>query len=80
MHCIGEYPTQESNYQMNQIDLLRTRYNVPVGYSTHEDPRKFDSIVVAIAKGYTFVIASSDLFILNNWADEAEQVISTFKA
>ena len=38
------------------------------------------NVETALAKGYTFVIASSDLFILNNWADEAEQVISTFKA
>lgn len=52
MHCVGEYPTERKNLQLNQIDLLRKRYpEVPVGYSTHESPDNFDSIKIAIAKG-----------------------------
>jgi hypothetical protein len=52
MHCVGEYPTQPNNLQLNQIDLLKNRYpNIPIGYSTHEEPNEFDAIQIAIGKG-----------------------------
>ncbi len=52
MHCVGEYPTKESNLELNQIDILRQRYpEVPIGYSTHEYPNNFDAIKIAIGKG-----------------------------
>jgi sialic acid synthase SpsE/mannose-6-phosphate isomerase-like protein (cupin superfamily) len=52
MHCVAEYPTADKNLQLNQIDLLRTRYaKVPVGYSTHESPDNTTSVKIAIAKG-----------------------------
>jgi sialic acid synthase SpsE/quercetin dioxygenase-like cupin family protein len=52
MHCVGEYPTQINNLQLNQIDLLKERYpNVPIGYSTHEEPNEFNAIQIAISKG-----------------------------
>ena len=52
MHCVGEYPTQKANLQLNQIDLLRERYpGIAIGFSTHEEPDNTDSIKVAIAKG-----------------------------
>lgn len=54
MHCVGEYPTQLDNLQLNQIDLLKNRYpNIPIGYSTHEEPNEFDAIQIAIGKGIT---------------------------
>lgn len=52
MHCVGEYPTQKTCLELNQIDLLRARYpKVRIGYSTHEDPENFDSVKIAVAKG-----------------------------
>jgi sialic acid synthase SpsE/quercetin dioxygenase-like cupin family protein len=52
LHCIGEYPTSESNFQLNQIDLLKRRYvDVEIGYSTHESPDECESVMMAIAKG-----------------------------
>lgn len=52
MHCVAEYPTNNQHLQLNQIDLLRTRYpNIPIGYSTHEDPDNVDAVKIAIAKG-----------------------------
>ena len=52
MHCVGEYPTLIDTLNMNQIDLLKRRYpDVPVGYSTHEEPDNTESIQIAIAKG-----------------------------
>jgi sialic acid synthase SpsE/quercetin dioxygenase-like cupin family protein len=54
MHCVGEYPTAESDLQLNQIGLLRRRYsNVEVGYSTHESPQELDAVKMAVAKGAT---------------------------
>jgi 2-dehydro-3-deoxyglucarate aldolase len=37
------------------------------------------NIEIALAKGYTFIIASSDLFILNSWAENAGKLISRNK-
>lgn len=55
MHCVGEYPTENKNLQLNQIDFLRSRYeNVVIGFSTHEPPENYDSIKIAIAKGARF--------------------------
>lgn len=52
MHCVAEYPTENKNLQLNQIDLLRNRYpNINIGFSTHENPYNLDSIKMAIAKG-----------------------------
>ena len=52
MHCVGEYPTKEENLQLNQIDLFRNRYqDVPIGFSTHEEPDNYTPIMAAIAKG-----------------------------
>lgn len=54
MHCVAEYPTENQNLQLNQIDLFRVRYpNVPIGYSTHENPVNVDAVKIAISKGAT---------------------------
>ncbi|HVO85383.1 MAG TPA: N-acetylneuraminate synthase family protein [Syntrophobacteria bacterium] len=52
MHCVAEYPTQDADLSLNQIDLLRTRYpKIKIGYSTHEKPDNIDAIKIAVAKG-----------------------------
>jgi len=52
MHCVGEYPTTPDHLQVNQITQLKERYpDVPIGFSTHEDPQNYDSIYVAFGKG-----------------------------
>ncbi|MBF0380062.1 MAG: N-acetylneuraminate synthase family protein [Magnetococcales bacterium] len=52
MHCVAEYPTATENLQLNQIDFLMERYpDIPIGYSTHEEPSQSDIIALAIAKG-----------------------------
>jgi 2-dehydro-3-deoxyglucarate aldolase len=38
-----------------------------------------DSVKAALAMGYTFIIASSDLFVLDAWANSAERVIQGFR-
>lgn len=34
-----------------------------------------ENVEAAIQKGYSFIIASSDLFVLNSWANQADNVI-----
>lgn len=36
MHCVSTYPTPESDLNLNQIEMLRHRYGLNVGYSGHE--------------------------------------------
>ena len=54
MHCVGEYPCERNHLELNQISFLKNRYiDIPIGFSTHEDPDNFDSIRIAIAQGAT---------------------------
>jgi sialic acid synthase SpsE/quercetin dioxygenase-like cupin family protein len=54
MHCVGEYPTELKNLQMNQIDLFKNRYeDVVIGFSTHEHPDDSQAVKLAVAKGVT---------------------------
>ena len=52
MHCVGRYPTDHQDLQLNQIDLLKERYpNIAIGYSTHEHPTEYRAVGIAIGKG-----------------------------
>jgi len=39
-----------------------------------------ENIAIAIDKGYTFIIASSDLFVLNSWAEKAGQLMNSYRS
>ena len=54
MHCVGEYPTNDKDLKLDQIDYLIKNYSgVNIGWSTHEHPNNFASIMIAVAKGAT---------------------------
>ena len=36
MHTVSTYPTKEEDLNLQCIETLRKRYNLPVGYSGHE--------------------------------------------
>lgn len=79
LHCVGEYPTQADHLEINQIDLLRARYEgVPIGFSTHEEPDNFISIGVALAKGARIfekhVAVKTDKYEINAYSATPEQV------
>jgi len=38
-----------------------------------------ENVERAIERGYTFIIASSDLFVLNSWAQKAGQTMNSFR-
>jgi mannose-6-phosphate isomerase-like protein (cupin superfamily) len=79
MHCVAEYPTADEHLQLNQIDLLKQRYqHIQVGFSTHESPDNVDSIKMAVAKGATVfekhVGVPTERFPLNAYSANPEQV------
>jgi 2-dehydro-3-deoxyglucarate aldolase len=39
-----------------------------------------NSVKQALSMGYTFIIASSDLFVLNTWAQDAASIMKEFRA
>jgi sialic acid synthase SpsE/mannose-6-phosphate isomerase-like protein (cupin superfamily) len=52
LHCVGEYPTEDSNLELNQITFLKENYpDCRIGYSTHENPNNYDNVKIALAKG-----------------------------
>ncbi len=79
MHCVAEYPTPASNLQLNQIDLLRSRYpHIPVGFSTHESPEDVTGVVMAIAKGAVIferhVGVKTERYGLNGYSAQPHQI------
>ncbi len=36
MHCVSDYPCAEDKVNLKMIEVLKNRYNLPVGYSGHE--------------------------------------------
>lgn len=79
LHCVGEYPTHIDTLNMNQIDLLKRRYpDVPVGYSTHEEPDNVESIQTAIAKGASIfekhVAVETEVFKKNDYSATPDQI------
>jgi len=52
MHCVAVYPTPDNQLALNRIDMLKKRYkDVPIGYSTHENPKNVVAGGLALAKG-----------------------------
>lgn len=52
MHCVAIYPTLVQDLQLNQIDILKSRYPfLTIGYSTHEEPDNYSAVQIAVAKG-----------------------------
>ena len=35
LHCVSKYPTQDQEVNLQVIDILKRRYNVPIGFSDH---------------------------------------------
>jgi sialic acid synthase SpsE/mannose-6-phosphate isomerase-like protein (cupin superfamily) len=82
MHCVAAYPTTDSDLQLNRISRLRERYSeIPVGYSTHENPNNMLAAPLALAMGAVILERhvgseadgatlnqySSEVTILNEW-------------
>jgi len=81
MHCVGIYPTNNSNLQLNRIEWFKRRYNdIEVGFSTHESPDQLLPAAVAVGKGvmifekHVGLEDKSQNFELNAYSANPEQV------
>ena len=85
MHCVAIYPTPPENLNLNQIDFLKNRYpEVPVGFSTHEDPNLTWPVQIAQAKGAQMferhVGMESEKYSLNAYSSTPAQLMNWFKS
>jgi sialic acid synthase SpsE/mannose-6-phosphate isomerase-like protein (cupin superfamily) len=79
MHCVSIYPTPDDRMQLNQIELLRTRYpKTTIGFSTHERPDELMPVAVAVAKGARMlerhVGVETDTIKLNGYSSTPAQL------
>jgi N-acetylneuraminate synthase len=84
-HCVSQYPCEDQDLQLNQIDFLRNRYpGVTIGFSTHEYHDWSSSIQMAYAKGArTFerhIDIDADGRSVSPYCSLPEQVDTWFKA
>lgn len=51
-HCVSNYPSDDSDLQLNQIDFWKNRYSDnPIGFSSHDFTDITRSHIAAVAKG-----------------------------
>lgn len=79
MHCVAEYPTQNEQLQLNQIDYYRSSFpDIRIGFSTHEDPNNMMPVRLAVAKGAKIfekhVGVPTDTITLNGYSANPAQV------
>ena len=48
LHCVSQYPAQHENIHLNAMNTLKARYDVPVGYSGHEQDNIISIAAVAM--------------------------------
>ncbi len=85
MHCVSIYPTPFEQLELNQLDLYKRRYpDIPIGWSTHEDPNATGPVQIAVAKGATLferhVGIDTETVSLNAYSSTPEQVDNWLKA
>ena len=73
MHCISIYPTENDNLQISYIKNLIKRYgDVPIGWSTHENPEDFRPSTLAYSCGANIIEKhigiDSKKYKLNNYS------------
>ena len=77
MHCISIYPSNDYDLQISFIKSLKKRYpQIPIGWSTHEDPKTFLPSSLAKACGAEMferhVGINSKKYKLNKYSMEPE--------
>ena len=62
-----------------ELKVIETCKESGISCGTQLSDFNSDSVKAALAMGYTFIIASSDLFVLDAWANSAERVMQGFR-
>jgi sialic acid synthase SpsE/mannose-6-phosphate isomerase-like protein (cupin superfamily) len=83
MHCVGKYPTLENDLQLKRIAKMAQRYSgIPIGYSTHEDPKNLSASIIALGMGATIferhVGFDSETFRLNKYSSGPNELENWF--
>ena len=56
LHCVAIYPTPDTANNLSRIDLLKKRYpDIPIGFSTHENPDNFSNVQMQLLKVLQFL-------------------------
>lgn len=84
-HCVSQYPSEDSELELNQIDFIRHRYpGHTIGFSTHEYHDWSSSLMMAYAKGArTFerhIDIEMDGVPVSSYCSLPEQADAWFKA
>jgi N-acetylneuraminate synthase len=85
MHCVALYPTPGDKLRLNQIEQLKNRFpDVPVGFSTHENPGNYSAVQIAYAKGARLferhVGLETDKYKLNAYSSNPVQIAKWIQA
>ena len=85
MHCVAIYPTPNDKLRLNQINVLKERFpDVPIGFSTHEDPDNYAAIQIAYGKGARLferhVGMETEEHKLNRYSSRPEQIARWIEA
>ena len=85
MHCVALYPTPSDMLRLNQVEYFKNRYpEVPIGFSTHENPDNFSAIQIAYAKGARLferhIGIENNKYKLNKYSSHPEQIDNWIKA
>jgi N-acetylneuraminate synthase len=85
MHCVALYPTPGDKLRLNQIEQIKNRFpDVPVGFSTHENPDNYSAVQIAYAKGARLferhVGLETDKYKLNAYSSGSVQIAKWIQA
>ncbi len=85
MHCVSVYPTPDPLMTLNQIQVLRNRYpNIPIGWSTHENPGDTVPVQIAVALGARLferhIGLETESIKLNAYSSTSQQVDAWLEA
>ena len=83
MHCVSIYPTKNDQCNLKNIVKLKNRYrNIPIGWSTHEDPDNQLPLAVAISLGAEMferhIGIATDAIKLNAYSSQPLQTAEWF--
>lgn len=86
LHCVAIYPTPTNSNNLTRIDILKKKYpDIPIGFSTHENPDNLSNIQIAIGKGATVFekhvgIKNSKYKDLNDYSSDEKQTLNWLKS
>lgn len=72
LHCTTNYPCPYDSVNLNAIDTLRNKYNLPIGYSDHT--KGIEVAIAAVARGATVI---EKHFTLDSQMDGPDHLAST---